>query len=135
MPSTKTSWERYYVNTGKASDQARVLALAGIGAVWLFTKTNSGDLSAIKGTPQGFVLAGALFASAIVCDVLQYSVGGEVLRHWIRQREKAGATPDESAEAPDYVALVPRIFYFSKIVLVLLGYIAFAVTVWVAWVA
>jgi hypothetical protein len=133
MPSTKAAWAHYYAVTGKASDQARVLALAGIGAVWLFTKTGEGDLSAIKETPQGFVLAGVIFALAIVCDVLQYSVGGEVLRHWIRQREKGGAGSEDTAETPDLVALVPRIFYFAKIVLLLVGYISFAMTVWIAW--
>jgi hypothetical protein len=135
MPSIKASWARYDSNTGKASDQARLLAVAGIGAVWLFTKTDKGDLAAVKGTPKGFVLAGILFAFAIVADVLQYSIGSEILRQWIRKREKAGEEPDHSIEAPDYVALVPRTLYWAKIVLVLLGYTCFGVTVWIAFVA
>ncbi|GAB3435090.1 hypothetical protein GCM10027517_03880 [Phycicoccus ginsengisoli] len=132
MPTIRDSWARYEASTAKASDQARVLALAGIAAVWLFTKTDKGDLSAVKGTPKGFIFAGILFAFAIAFDVLQYSVGSEVLRRWIRSREKKGGDPSESVEAPDRVALVPRVFYWGKIGLVFVGYLAFGITVWAA---
>jgi hypothetical protein len=46
----------------------------------------------------------------------------------------SGATSEGSSiETPDYVPLVPRVFYFAKAGLVLLGYGAFALTVWQAW--
>jgi hypothetical protein len=128
------AWTRYDLVTKQASDQARLLAVAGVGAVWLFTGANTGSLDKITGTPRGFVLAGIFFAAAVAIDLLQYIVGSIVLRHWIHEVGKQNPPADqEIGEVPDYVSGVPRWMYYGKASLLFIGYGVFAWTVGIAY--
>jgi hypothetical protein len=133
VTTLEKAWPRLDVVTKQASDQARLLAVAGVGAVWLFTGANSGSLDKITGTPRGFVLAGIFFAAAVAVDLLQYLVSSILLRHWLLSEWEKKRPPKEEIDVPDYVSIAPRWMYYGKASLLLIGYGVFAWTVGAAY--
>jgi hypothetical protein len=62
------AWNHYYTHTGKASDVARQLALAGIAITWIFKIENGGKIY----LPPWLAAAAIAIVLRLACDILQY---------------------------------------------------------------
>lgn len=112
----------YY--SGKASDNVRQLAFAGIAVAWIFRQGSDG----IKlSTP--LVWAIFLFIVALGLDLLHYVVGARIWRKFVEDEEKK--IPDDAegeANDPDIEA-DPNLnkplfgFYNAKIGAIFFGYL------------
>ena len=110
--------ETYYEFSGKASDAARNLALAGIAVVWIF-RIGEGSASRL---PQPLIWAVCLFALALALDLLHYSLAAVTWGtfHWLK--EKAGASEESKLTAPRWLNWIPILFWGFKIVSVIVGH-------------
>ncbi|MGN6479796.1 hypothetical protein [Luteibacter sp.] len=77
------AWDRSNYATGKASDIARQLALAGVAVIWLFKTTD-----ASKPIAENMVFPLWLFLVSLLLDLLQYIVAGITWAAFSRLRER-----------------------------------------------
>ena len=114
--------------TGKASDITRHLIFAGIAIIWIFKKDVDG-----KTTIDAFLIYPLLLLSfAIICDLLQYVVGGLVWQKFFKINEKIAKKEhkEDTTKPIDPDISTKRelnsgiyFFYYAKIVLLILAYI------------
>ncbi|WGY03337.1 hypothetical protein QI633_06135 [Nocardioides sp. QY071] len=106
-----------------ASDQARTLALAGLGIVWLFAGpfyTGKGDTS----PSSALQLAGAALALGLALDLAQL-VGRTIALEVNYRRENREADPaedDPTVSGTPGVALISGLFFYLKVVALCVGY-------------
>src|SRR5262245_6848781 len=107
--------------TGKLSDVTRQAAYAGLGLIWIF-KTGTETSYHLD---RSLVLAGALLALALGCDLAQYAV--TVLIRWRHAREeedrlrRAGHDADDLT-LPASINRGPYALFALKVALVAAGY-------------
>lgn len=116
----------YYDYSGKTSDIARQLSLAGIAVVWLFSVYSDGTLQ----IPKTLVTAVLFFISSLAFDLLQYLIATAFWGRHARQHEevtrdgqKTILDDDEEIPFPTKKINRPTITCFViKILFVFLGY-------------
>lgn len=104
--------------TGRASEITRQLSLGGIGIIWLFKSSESGPLL------DRFLIFPLIFLSlALLMDLIQYVIGGWTWITFFREHEKS-AEPgsDPNIQAPPSKSRPLYIFYYLKIIFMLLAY-------------
>lgn len=107
--------DRDYVS-GRLSDICRQLGFAGLAIIWLF-KTGREPEQVI---PLTLVLPGFLLVLALSFDLLQYLSGSLVLEYFTSKAQKARKT---SFDAPKWMNLPSRIFFYGKTALIAISYV------------
>ena len=110
----------YYELSGKASDVSRQLAFAGIAVIWVF---HQGHGSAVD-VPGSLIAPAALFIGGLACDLLQYVSGTLIWGAFHRiQEQRLGAGSEKPLTAPAYFNWPGLFFFWSKLGLILIGYL------------
>ncbi len=113
----------YYALSGKASDVARQLALAGIAVVWIFKNERGGPLA----VPKELLVPAALFVVTLALDLFQYVLSTIIWGFFSRHHERKGIAADAELSAPKYFNWPALACFWGKLLSVLLGYcLAFA---------
>lgn len=108
----------YYTFSGKASDIARQLSLAGIALIWIFKLEKASPLA----VPTELHLPALLFVAALAIDLLQYVLSTAIWGTFSRYYEWQGAKDDAELEAPSYFNWPSLACFWGKLVTVLAGY-------------
>jgi hypothetical protein len=127
----KEGWEHYYVYTGKASDVARNLALVGFALVLLLGGAATDDFREARDEPVdlpgSLIVSGSLLVIGLTLDLAQYIYGAAAFDLWTRReesrRESQGATYEYPEGFPDKINWPSTFFFYSKVLLVIVGYI------------
>lgn len=127
------SWSRYATFSGKASDNARKLAFAGLAIVWVLSGGGVGNASTVQ-IEDELVFVSLCLVLALVFDFVQYGYLSWAWRHFAHAKEKAlkadaeengkgEAWRDVEFDAPDEIPVVAEVFYWCKQVAVAAGYV------------
>lgn len=124
MTSFDDLWERYYSYSGKASDNVRNSAIAGLAAVWLFSDPGEASRTALETAPGLLLIAGGFFAASLGLDILHYFVAAETVKRYTESREDAHEGPKEDVDVtpPRGWMRWPTWFYRSKVLALAIGY-------------
>jgi hypothetical protein len=124
--------ETFYTFSGKASDNGRNAAYAGIAAVWVFKQ----DSPLANALPRALILPLICFVIAIACDVLQYIVQSVTywgFHYYHEQRLNNVAEDDPELSHPNWFNHLPTAFYFGKFLFLAVGYVSLGGFLWDAW--
>lgn len=110
----------YYFFSGKVSEIARQLGLAGLAVIWIFKIEKSGPLA----VPSELYLPAKLFVVSLALDLLQYAVSTAIWGAFHRYHEWKEIKDDAELEAPSYFNWPSNCLFWGKLVLVLAGYLA-----------
>lgn len=114
----------YEYFTGKASEISRSLAFAGIALIWIF-KTTSEDGS--FEIPSLLIAPLIWLGSTLILDLFQYISGGLIWLIYYRLKErqinKKKIAADDDIKAPRILPLIIHLFYWSKLVAIVVAYI------------
>jgi len=110
----------YYELTGKASDNARQLAFAGIAVIWVFKSNAAGP--GIPLIPKELIWAGLCFCFALGADLLHYAYSGAAWGIWARKQERKGLGQEDRVLAPKWINWITLVFFWGKIIAVAAGY-------------
>lgn len=122
--------EDSYWFSGKTSDVARQLALAGIVIIWIFKITDK-DIPKI---PDSLILPTILFSISLACDLLQYITGTIIWSIFHRYHEKKSETgTDPEITAASYLNYPNWILFALKIILVFWAYIMILIYLFGIW--
>jgi hypothetical protein len=106
--------------TGKLSEVARQAAYAGFAVIWIF-KTGTETSYHLD---RSLILAGALLALALCCDLAQYAVS--VLLRWrharLEERRRGVNYAGDDLTFPLRQNRVPYALFALKVALVAVGY-------------
>lgn len=111
--------EPYNFNTGKASDLARQLCLAGVVVAWLFKFDRPGGAIGLA-TP--LMWAVALFVLALIFDLAQYAYVSGALGLYNDRLVAAGTVDQDEIKPHRRINYATRFFFWSKIGLAILGH-------------
>ncbi|MBY0491458.1 MAG: hypothetical protein K2R93_16600 [Gemmatimonadaceae bacterium] len=111
--------EAYYDHSGKASDQARALALAGIAVVWIF---RIGDGAAAK-LDADFLGPLLCLVIGLALDFAQYVLAALIWGsfHRLKERQSEDLTVDIEVTAPPAINYPSVVCFWSKLVAVSIG--------------
>ena len=105
--------------TGKASEIARNLVLAGIGIIWII---RSDDINLTFNDPILLIpLTG--FAIALFIDFMQYVIGGYIWMKFYRKKEAEGIAGDADIKSPPWRSEVLYWFYYVKIICMIVSFL------------
>ncbi len=108
----------YY--TGKVSEISRQLALAAIALVWIF-KTDQPRGGML--IPQALYWPAACAIAALACDLFQYTYASIAWGQFNRRKEKEVGLNDKAEfYAPRWINWPSNIFFYLKLVLVMICY-------------
>ena len=110
----------YYKFSEKTSDLARNAAFAGIALVWVF-KTDGQDVAAV---PQQLILPTAMFALALCCDLLQYTIATCIwgVFHWLHERTLSSPSEDPDLDHSPWLPRGIMLFFVLKLLCVAAAY-------------
>lgn len=111
----------YYEFSGLASSSCRQLSFAGIAVIWVFKKQTETDVT----LPVGLLAPLFFLILALTAELLQYTFGACIWRHFFRLHE-AAALPgtDTDLDAPQWPQRVISGCFFLKIFSVVAAYAA-----------
>jgi hypothetical protein len=123
----------YYFYSGKVSDIARQLGLAGIAIIWIF----KAEVSGIKDIPDALIPAGIFLLLGLTADLFQYAAGTVLWHRFNRKKEVElerrletskidGVKFNPEAEdftAPSSINDLTIVLFWAKVTLILLAYI------------
>lgn len=123
--------QTYYDASGKASDNARNLALAGLAIVWIF---RTGDTNPLL--PRTLLTPLVLLAAALASDLAQYVAGTLVWGIYYSHLERKfnGRDPDPGFRHPRVLNWPALLFFWLKIVLVGAAYITIGRFLYARWI-
>lgn len=121
--SLQKMWDSFDTYTGKTSDIARQLSFAGIAIIWIF---KTGD-SFTQETSERFLWPLLWFVITLALDFLQYVAGSLTWYFYARAREKeqrktGGINLDQEYDPPDCLLWPIYILFWSKNVVISMGY-------------
>jgi hypothetical protein len=127
------AWEAYYAHTGKASDVARQLSLAGLALIWLFHSDKKAEQVTILAALQPSTL---LFIIALALDLLQYTVASLIWGCWTTHTERRLKGPRSNPDilAPKYINVPIGVLFLLKLCVVFWGYGGLLQFLWNAWI-
>lgn len=123
--------------SGKASDIARQLSLAGLAIIWIFKKSDSVNPQ----IPANLILPFAIFVIAIAFDLLQYISGTIVWggfhrfheRSWEKNNPGMDLPDDFPVTAPGQINWATDTFFILKLSSVSVGYGLLLIFFWKLW--
>ena len=121
--------EDYVRYSANVSELSRNLSYAGIGVVWIFKQSASGD--AIKTTfmnsiPEELRWPLLLFIAVLILDLLQYVIQtGIWYPYYIKNKEqhKDEKEDDVNLQEPESYNIIPWGFWIFKLIIVIIAYI------------
>ncbi len=121
--------EDYVRYSANVSELSRNLSYAGIGVVWIFKQSASGD--AIKTTfmssiPEELRWPLLLFIAVLILDLLQYDIQtGIWYPYYIKNKEqhKDEKEDDVNLQEPESYNIIPWGFWIFKLIIVIIAYI------------
>jgi hypothetical protein len=108
----------YQEFSGKLSDNTRKLAFAGIAIVWIFKQGKNGTFL----LPDLLKLAILMFVITLSFDLLQYIYQTIIWGFFHRYYEKKFGE-DHELTAPKYINWPAIIFFWSKVTVLVVGYV------------
>jgi hypothetical protein len=121
-------WSDVREYTGKLSDVARQAAYAGLAVIWIF---KTGDAGKYHLGPS-LVWAGALFVTALGCDMAQYAVA--IVLRWRHARHietiKGVDYSGKELGLPARINRWPYALFGMKVVVVAIGYAMLLCYLW-----
>lgn len=108
----------YYFFTGKLSDINRQIAFAGIALIWVFKK---GDNSEFQ-IDSELILPAILIVSALACDIFQYIYQSVTWSIFYTYHNRKNKSEDKKIESPECLNYPSWVFFFIKVILVLIAY-------------
>lgn len=110
----------YFGHSGRASSVSRQLCFAGIATVWVFVVSSQDGSYTIA---RSFFYALIIFGLALGFDLLQYTWASAVWGIFHRHKEKTLKNcEDTEFLAPAWINWPSIFFFWSKIILSILGY-------------
>jgi|GEM_PF-946008 len=123
MPKLSEFRKYHYDATVKVSENTRTLALSAIGLVWLFKTVEKGQYQ----IPLELMYPLVLVFSALALDFAQYVYRSIIWHIKFRKEEKnlqdKAITEDTELYAHAYINAVSYLFFYLKIVLIIIAYI------------
>jgi hypothetical protein len=110
--------DAYETQSGKASEIARQLSLAGIAVIWVF-KSGTDQAPTID---QHLLRAALFIVLALSVDFLQYLVGTTTWFIYFRNREKEGKKLEDEFDAPACLNWPTWIFFYLKSASIVVAY-------------
>lgn len=111
--------ENYTYFSGKASDIARQLALAGIALIWIF-KTQVGEQYRV---PKELLPAAGFVVLALILDFLHYIVASLCWAIFNRFKEYRGTKEDDDFLAPGQINWPSLVFFWTKLIATIAAYV------------
>ena len=108
----------YYQFSGKASDVARQLSLAGIALIWIFKVEKAGPLA----VPPELYLPAILFVVSLGLDLLQYLLSAAIWGMFSEYHTRKGVDEDTELEAPEFFNWPSLVCFWGKLLTVLYAY-------------
>jgi hypothetical protein len=129
----ETVLERWYLASGKASDNARNLAFAGIAVVWLLSGGSEHPTSAT--IEDGLVAPLLAFVATLFLDFMQYAVQAVIWRVFSRKKENElkARFDNDPAWAKEEFEVAPamnapgEVCFWLKLAVLALGYVLLGV--------
>jgi hypothetical protein len=112
--------QSYYDFTGKASDIARQLSLAGIAVAWLFKIDRPGG--GIQLVPL-LLLAVGSFVLSLVLDLIQYVYQAAAWGLLNARKCREGKSLADEVDPPDGINEAAIAFWVAKVGLAILGHV------------
>lgn len=112
----------YYTHSGKASDVARQLGLAGIALIWIF---RTGADSSSYAIPSELLLPSIFIVATLAADFLQYAsaaLAWGLYSRWKEQRPEIRDDPKTRFEAPPKLNWPGNAFFGIKLVSITIAY-------------
>lgn len=118
MMRLKDAREAYYDYSSRVSESTRLLALAGIGVIWVLRVERSAEAITTQ-----LLLPLLLFVACLGSHLLHYIAATLAWGAFHRFKE-AHTKADERAEflAPPWINWPGNLFFIAKVVLVIVGY-------------
>lgn len=113
--------DAYYTQSGKVSDVARQLALAGIAVVWVFSGGGVSTGAAVH-IPKDLTFAGLVLIAALAADFFQYAWASAAWGIFNRVKEREVKETTEF-EAPPWLNYPTLVFFWGKLLLVAFAYV------------
>ena len=122
-PTLKDLIDEHAEASGRASENARFLAGAGIAVVWLLSDEK------VQGLANDLLVSVGLFATVLFFDFLHYFVKAEGLAWLQRKEERAGKKRPDVIRVPR--SLIRPFFwlYWAKIAVLVAAYFSLGVNV------
>lgn len=115
----KDALENYYFHSGKASDNVRQLAFAGIAVIWIFKI----DLNGSPKLPPELLLPLVLIAVGLAADLFQYYFAAVCWGFYHRWKEQqVQVREDTDFKAPHQLNWPGLVCYHIKIFTIIGGY-------------
>ena len=115
LPDIRKDYQYY---SGKSSDVARQLSLAGIALIWIFKVEKAGPLA----VPEALHLPAILFVVSLGLDLLQYVFSTAIWGIFSYYHEQNGMKDDMELEAPNFFNWPSLAFFWGKLLTVLFAY-------------
>lgn len=110
----------YQYNSGQASTNVRQLALAALGAIWLFKNTDAGGSIAL---PLHLWWVGGISIAALFFDFVQYLWNAAAWGGFHRKQELRGMDENTDFLAPRWINWTGNGFFIVKVFCTALSYI------------
>ncbi|MHC4144256.1 MAG: hypothetical protein ACYSUD_05695 [Planctomycetota bacterium] len=112
--------EDFYTFSGKASDNARTAAFAGIALIWVFKI----DARPVPKLPNELLVPTGLFALGLALDLLHYITAAVIWGLFHRHHEKKLANPTDDPELSHSPWLARSLYmlFSLKLISVMAGY-------------
>lgn len=121
----KDSREAYYTSSAKTSDLVRQLSFAGFAIIWIFRINDQSDI-----LPDDLVIPTLFLSITLILDLFQYLYKSILWGSFSRLSEKkyhklvnSVSKEDFEIEAKDWFNWPTNFFYYTKILVMLIGYI------------
>jgi hypothetical protein len=108
----------YYLFSGKASDIARQLALAGIAVVWIFKVQQGMNLT----LPAALLLPALLFVATLGLDLLHYVLAALIWGAFTQWHRSRNVQDDDEVTASGVLNYPALVLFWGKLVAVCIGY-------------
>ncbi|NRD24877.1 hypothetical protein HNV10_16605 [Winogradskyella litoriviva] len=110
--------EDYYFFTGKLSDINRQIAFAGIALIWVFKKGENTEFQ----IDNELILPAIFIVGALAFDMFQYIYQSVVWSIFYTRKNRKNKSEDKKIKSPEYLNYPSWVFFFIKVILVLIAY-------------
>lgn len=126
LKEIREDYVRYSTNV---SDLSRNLSYAGIGIIWIFKQSSSGDTSSttfMNSIPSELRGPLMLFAIVLVLDIFQYFIQTLIWYFYYLKQKHTNENDNEDdviVQEPEKRNIIPWILWCVKFIIVIIAYI------------
>ena len=111
--------ETYYMHSGKSSDIARQLGLAGIALIWIFKEDKAGIGWIV---PSQLIPVAFLILIGLALDFMHYVIATAIWGIYSWCKERSGASEDDEVFTPRWMNWPAIFFFITKTISIFLAY-------------